>query len=597
MKDPIVRITLDLHEVSADGVVSLKYGDAGSRIAISLSEKGFPYEITEDCYAVLTARKPDGSILYNHCDIADNTIFYEVTAQTTARVGRIPAEVKLYGPENRLITSATFHMAVYETICSEEQVESTDEATALTRLVTQALEIVENGSELTETAELAGQAAETAAEAAEIAKAAAVNAAAMVDQAAERIQEAVQTANEASERAEESSLQAEQAGEKAEAALQSVHTLREVVSKFHSNIVGQETGETISLSDASDLNVVGLKFYGKTVQNGTPAPDAPVMLESVGDGGAVNVTVWCGKNLLDYSARQDGYEIMHSTGGISSASGWYVTPWISVLPNTAYTVSGLSSYTRVEANENNTVLLVEKSQKTFTTTPTTRKVRFNSKIEGYDKPQLEEGTAETEYESYKGTKILSVLISGGLYSVPVSSGGNYTDENGQQWICDEVDFARGKYIQRIAKAKVSSVSTAGSTEDLLSVSNIGNAGMPGSAMSTLFPPEVFAGSDTGTLFIRGKDNASVYKINLSSAELNAVLTKNPMTVIYALSEPMETDLSEENKAIYGTLHTNYPNTLVCNDAGAVMEVKYVADTKLYIDNKFAELATVLVNRE
>ncbi|MBR5004187.1 MAG: hypothetical protein IKY14_01825, partial [Erysipelotrichaceae bacterium] len=34
-----------------------------------------------------------------------------------------------------------------------------------------------------------------------------------------------------------------------------------------------------------------------------------------------------------------------------------------------------------------------------------------------------------------------------LHGIPVTSGGNYTDADGQEWICDEVDFAKRKYIQ------------------------------------------------------------------------------------------------------------------------------------------------------
>lgn len=43
-----------------------------------------------------------------------------------------------------------------------------------------------------------------------------------------------------------------------------------------------------------------------------------------------------------------------------------------------------------------------------------------------------------------------------LPGISVASGGNYTDENGQQWVCDEVDLARGVRVQRIAKIKLSS---------------------------------------------------------------------------------------------------------------------------------------------
>lgn len=57
----------------------------------------------------------------------------------------------------------------------------------------------------------------------------------------------------------------------------------------------------------------------------------------------------------------------------------------------------------------------------------------------------------TSYEPYKPVQKLIVPTPNGLPGIPVSSGGNYTDEKGQQWVCDEVDFKKGVYVQRIAK--------------------------------------------------------------------------------------------------------------------------------------------------
>lgn len=69
---------------------------------------------------------------------------------------------------------------------------------------------------------------------------------------------------------------------------------------------------------------------------------------------------------------------------------------------------------------------------------------------------------------------------------------------------------------------------------------------------------------------------------------------NTATVIHAI-DPIETDLSAEELAQYAALRTNYPNTTVFNDSGAGMGVSYVADTKTYIDNKFAQLAAAMLN--
>lgn len=57
-----------------------------------------------------------------------------------------------------------------------------------------------------------------------------------------------------------------------------------------------------------------------------------------------------------------------------------------------------------------------------------------------------------------------------LNAIPVSSGGNYTDENGQQWIADYVDMAKGKLIRLVDSAKMDNTqSIVGKTEWLLAV--------------------------------------------------------------------------------------------------------------------------------
>ena len=47
----------------------------------------------------------------------------------------------------------------------------------------------------------------------------------------------------------------------------------------------------------------------------------------------------------------------------------------------------------------------------------------------------------------------------GLRGIPVTSGGNYTDPSGQQWVCDEVDLERGVRVQRVDKAAFDSTKT------------------------------------------------------------------------------------------------------------------------------------------
>lgn len=54
---------------------------------------------------------------------------------------------------------------------------------------------------------------------------------------------------------------------------------------------------------------------------------------------------------------------------------------------------------------------------------------------------------------------ITLQTPNGLPGIPVTSGGNYTDENGQQWVCDEVDLERGVRVQRIDKSAFDSTKT------------------------------------------------------------------------------------------------------------------------------------------
>ena len=121
----------------------------------------------------------------------------------------------------------------------------------------------------------------------------------------------------------------------------------EKADKARQNIlIGSETGNPVSVSDAFSAPLCGLTVYGKSTQDGTPSPDNPVPIVSAGDGGTILVTVGDG------------------------------------------------------ADERQTITLQ---------TPN------------------------------------------GLPGIPVTSGGNYTDPGGQQWVCDEVDLERGVRVQRVDK--------------------------------------------------------------------------------------------------------------------------------------------------
>jgi hypothetical protein len=125
----------------------------------------------------------------------------------------------------------------------------------------------------------------------------------------------------------------------------------DAISARQNILTGSVSGSEITTADAVASPLFGLRVCGKSTQDGTPLPTAPVPIVSAGDGGTVVVTVSDGAN---------------------------------------------------------------------------------------------------------NSQTLTLQTPNALPGIPVTSGGNYTDERGQQWVCDEVDLTRGVRVQRITKIKVTS---------------------------------------------------------------------------------------------------------------------------------------------
>ena len=143
MTNSFYKISLDVHDHGSNVSLKAKKGDTGRLLYITLMDGRNPYSITNECRAVFTAKKADGNILYNECSIIGNVISYAFTPQTCAAVGKAECEVKLYGAENKLLTSARFTLLVEDTVYNEgDEVESEKEVSALTALVSEATTLI-----------------------------------------------------------------------------------------------------------------------------------------------------------------------------------------------------------------------------------------------------------------------------------------------------------------------------------------------------------------------------------------------------------------------------------------------------------------------
>lgn len=234
-------------------------------------------------------------------------------------------------------------------------------------------------------------------------------------------------------------------------------------------LVGTETGNPIAVDDAFAAPLCGLTVYGKSTQDGTPSPDNPVPIVSAGDGGSVAVKV-TGKNLLnipDGSATARGVTVT-AKDGLISISGTAISSgyaWSNIQPFITSGVVILSSSItspKVKLVSEIWGVVLTHGIADKMSNMATRIVFIVTEGQTYNltgvKVQLELGTTATAYSPYR-EQLLTLPTPNGLPGIPVTSGGNYNDQNGQQWVCDEVDLERGVKVQRIDKTSFDNTKT------------------------------------------------------------------------------------------------------------------------------------------
>lgn len=361
----------------------------------------------------------------------------------------------------------------------------------------------------------------------------------------------------------------------------------------------------------------------------SPSPEYPQEIESVGDAGEISVEV-CGKNLIAgrkfygnysngiaYIIKLDGdvvfpYKPSYATYGICYA--------INALAGKKYTFSGYN------LNDNASLRIAEYANLndaldfanvigykfggradtfvTYTAKENGVIICLISGIWGSNNDlihictesellQIELGSTATSYEPYKPAQTLIVPTPNGLPGIPVSSGGNYTDEKGQQWVADEIDLARGERVKWIGEYELTgkeNVADFGLRPRVRIVSitisdayiDAGSHGSLKAVMSNKYKQDLFSNLANNINHIaRGQQNnicisiptdigIEDFKTDLS----NQYASGRPVKVFYKLATPIRTPLPPETIAAYKTLRTYSPTTTVINDAEAGMSVGY-----------------------
>ena len=248
------------------------------------------------------------------------------------------------------------------------------------------------------------------------------------------------------------------------------------LQKRQNVLVGSETGNPIDVDDAFAAPLCGLTVYGRSTQDGTPTPDAPVPIVSAGDGGTIAVT-------------------------LSDGNG--------------------------------------KMQTLTLPTPT------------------------------------------GLPGIPVATSGNYTDPQGQNWVCDEVDLERGVKVQRVNALDLSTCTITGitnlaATKRLAIRLPLNGRDYKTEALCNKLQFVVSFTKDT-THFYIDVSNAQVFiPIGAKKPE------EGEYILFYALATPIETPLTPAEIAAYKALTAYASDTVVQASDGAGVKLEYQRDVNIAI---------------
>ena len=207
--------------------------------------------------------------------------------------------------------------------------------------------------------------------------------------------------------------------------------------------------------------------------------------------------------------------------------------------------------------------------------------------------------SSTTYSPYR-EQLLTLPTPNGLPGIPVSSGGNYTDQNGQQWVCDEVDLERGVKVQRVGKRTITTQDTflkSGlSTNDVnyFSLANffvhIGTTGKKNALISNRFVTgnnQNFGAA--GKIFQGGASGNGIYFSVDAQKYPDAETFKqwaveNGLMFLYQLTDIIETPLTPTEIDAYKALTAYAPDTVVQASDEAGIKLDYQRDVNLVVKN-------------
>lgn len=191
------------------------------------------------------------------------------------------------------------------------------------------------------------------------------------------------------------------------------------------------------------------------------------------------------------------------------------------------------------------------------------------------------------------TQTLTLTTPTGLPGIHVTSGGNYTDPQGQQWVCDEVDLDRAVKMQMVNVVDLSTCTITGTTN--LAVTKRLSIRLPLNGRNY----ETKALCNKLQFIVSFTEDIPHFYVDTSNAQVFIPISaklpeEGEYILLYALANPVETPLTPAEIAAYKALTAYAPDTVVQAADGAGVRFDYQRDVNIVIkklEDAIASMAT------
>lgn len=378
-------------------------------------------------------------------------------------------------------------------------------------------------------------------------------------------------------------------------------------------LVGTETGNPIAVDDAFSAPLCGLTVYGKSTQVRTTGAQLISLNDSYGVvtvNGVTKTPIGISAWKLEGISKEDAIIYPYSSlTFLGLSKGDYVFSVFGTSKAKArYTIIGKGSSGYIQTGHSQKISIQEDVKLTFN-----YKIENGVESNGILMIMLNSGSTSLPWEPYtRGepspspdypqeiesagdggsvvvtlsdgngkTQTLTLPTPNGLPGIPVTSGGNYTDPQGQQWVCDEVDLKRGVKVQRanavdLSTCRVTAITKLTVVKRLSIRLSLYGRDYKTEALCNKSPFIVSFDKDVPHFYV-DKTNVQIFiPIDAKPPE------EGEYILFYALATPIETPLTPDEIAAYKALVAYGPDTVVRASDGAGIKLDYQRDVNIAI---------------